>query len=169
GVVLAGYPGFSGNPGTPSEDALMSAARATIAALPQGSRIIVWGHSLGSGVAARMASEGRAAGLVLEAPYTALPDIAARLYPYIPVRPLMLDTFDTQSLVDRIKVPVLIFHSTDDGEVPFVMGETLAREWGARATFVRMQGVGHYPHRRDLTGTVVEWAQDHQLTLAAIP
>src|SRR5215475_2150546 len=48
GVVLAGYPGYSGNPGAPSEDSLMAAARATIAALPRGSRVIVWGHSLGS-------------------------------------------------------------------------------------------------------------------------
>jgi hypothetical protein len=164
GVVLAGYPGYSGNPGTPSEDALMADARATIAALPRGSRIIVWGHSLGSGVAARMASEGRAAGLVLEAPYTALPDIAARLYPYIPVRLLMLDKFDTASLADRIKVPVLIFHSTDDPEVPFAMGESLAHELGPRATFVRMKGAGHHPHRRDLTGLVVKWVQDQQLT-----
>ena len=167
GVILAGYPGYSGNPGTPSESALMADARATIAALARGSRVIVWGHSLGSGVASRMASEGRVAGVVLESPYTALPDIAARLYPYIPVRLLMLDKFDTQSLVGRIDVPVLIFHSTDDSEVPFTMGETLAHELGTRATFVRMEGVGHYPHHRDLTGIVVKWAQDHHLTKVA--
>jgi len=162
GVLLASFPGFSGNPGKPSEEAFMADARATIAAVPaRGSAVIVWGHSLGSGVAARMASEGRAAGLVLEAPYTSLPDMAERVYPYIPVHLLMLDRFDTRALAGRIGVPVLIFHSTDDPEVPFAMGQTLARELGARATLVTMQGVGHYPHRSDLSGTVIQWARDH--------
>lgn len=162
GAVLASYPDFSGNPGKPSEETLMAAARATIAAVsPRGGPIIVWGHSLGSGVAARMASEGRAEALVLEAPYTSLPDVAARIYPYIPVHFLMLDRFDTQSLVDRIHVPVLIFHSIDDPQIPFAMGETLAREFGARATLVRLEGVGHYPHKIDLSGIVLQWARDH--------
>jgi pimeloyl-ACP methyl ester carboxylesterase len=163
GVLLAAYPGYSANPGAPTENSLMADARATIAAVPRGSRVIVWGHSLGSGVAARMAAEGRAAGLVLESPFTALPAIGAMRYPYIPVRLLMLDQFDTQALVDRIKVPVLIFHSTDDDVVPFAMGQTLARELGPRASFVRMRGLGHYPHRQDLSGRVVAWAKAQHL------
>ena len=162
GAVLVSYPGYSGNPGTPSEDPLMADARAAIAAAgPKAGPIIVWGHSLGSGVAARMASEGRAVGLVLEAPYTSLPDVAARIYPYIPVHWLMLDRFDTSALVDKITVPVLIFHSTDDPQIPFAMGRELADALGKRATFVRMEGAGHYPHHIDLSATVVQWAQAH--------
>jgi pimeloyl-ACP methyl ester carboxylesterase len=111
-----------------------------------------------------MASEGRAAGLVLEAPYTSLPDVGALVYPYIPVHWLMLDRFDTAALAGRIPVPVLIFHSADDPQIPFAMGETLARKFGARASLVKMQGVGHYPHHADLSGTVVQWAQDHCIT-----
>jgi hypothetical protein len=164
-VVLASYPGFSGNPGKPSEDALMADARATVAAVAKrGGPIIVWGHSLGSGVAARMAGEGRAAGLVLESPYTSLPDVGALAYPYIPVHLLMLDRFDTLSLAPRIHVPVLIFHSTDDDQIPFAMGESLACAFGARATFVRMQGLGHYPHHQDLSGMLIQWARDHCIT-----
>jgi hypothetical protein len=162
GVVLASYRGYSGNPGTPSEDGLLADARATLATVaPHVGPIIVWGHSLGSGVAARMASEGRAAGLVLESPYTALPDVAARLYPFVPVHLLMLDRFDTRSLVGRIRVPVLIFHSTDDPQIPFAMGQTLADEFGERATFIKMEGMGHYPHQANLSGTVLRWAQGH--------
>jgi hypothetical protein len=147
GAVLVSYPGY---------------ARAAIAAAgPKAGPIIVWGHSLGSGVAARMANEGRAAGLVLEAPYTSLPDVAARIYPYIPVHWLMLDRFDTRALVDRITVPVLIFHSTDDPQIPFAMGRELADALGKRATFVRLEGAGHYPHHTDLSATVVQWAQAH--------
>jgi pimeloyl-ACP methyl ester carboxylesterase len=162
GAVLASYPGYSGNPGSPSEDSLLADARATIAAItPRAGPIIVWGHSLGSGVAARMASEGRAAGLVLESPYTSLPDVAARIYPYIPVHWLMLDRFDTSALVEKIRVPVLIFHGVDDPQIPFAMGCELAGMLGRRATLVRLEGVGHYPHQIDLSGTVVQWAQEH--------
>ncbi len=158
GVVLAAYPGYSGNPGTPTEDNLIAAARATIAAA-HADRVILWGHSLGSGVAARMAAEGRALGLVLEAPYTALPDVAAMVYPYIPVHLLMRDRFDTLSLADRITVPVLIFHSTDDPQIPFAMGARLARAFSPHSCLVRMQGAGHYPHQIDLSGMVTEWAR----------
>ena len=160
GVVLASYPGFSGNPGHPTESTLMSAGRATIGAVaPRVGPIMLWGHSLGSGVAARMASEGRAAGLVLESAYTSTTDVAAELYPYVPVRLLMLDRFDTRSLLPRIQIPVLIFHSTDDPVIPFAMGSELAHRLGSRATFVRMTGLGHNPHNQDLSNTVAAWAQ----------
>jgi uncharacterized protein len=164
GVVLASYRGYSGNPGNPTETGLMADARATLAALaPRVGPVIVWGHSLGSGVAAQMASEGRAAGLVLEAPYTSLTDIAAAQYSYIPVRWLLLDRFNIRSLLGQIKVPVLIFHSVDDPVIPFAMGEELAARLGERATLVRLNGLGHYPHSQDLSGTVVDWARQHHI------
>jgi len=164
GVLLASYPGYSGNPGAPTEATLTAAARASVAAVNNHvGPIIVWGHSLGSGVAARVASEGAAAGVVLEAPYTSIVEVAADAYPYVPVRWLMRDRFDTEALVDRIKVPVLIFHSTDDPSVPFRMGQTLADELGARATFVKMEGAGHYPHNRDLSDAVLRWAREKHL------
>ena len=166
GAVLASYPGYSGNPGSPSETALLADARATIAAIaPRSGPIIAWGHSLGSGVAARMASEGRVAGLVLESPYTSLPDVAARIYPYIPVHMLMLDRFDTRALVQQIAVPVLIFHGADDPQIPFAMGRELADAWGKRASLVRLEGVGHNPHQIDLSGSVIQWAKDHCIEL----
>jgi len=165
GVLLASYPGYSGNPGAPTEASLTASARASVDAVNNHlGPVIVWGHSLGSGVAARIASEGRAAGLVLEAPYTSIVDVAADAYPYVPVRWLMRDRFDTQALLEQIKVPVLIFHSTDDPQVPFRMGQQLAEQLGGRATFVRLQGAGHYPHARDLSDTVLRWAQEKHLT-----
>jgi len=168
GVLLASYPGYSGNPGAPTEATLTAAARASVAAVDNHvGPVIVWGHSLGSGVAARIASEGRVAGLVLEAPYTSIVDVAADAYPYVPVRWLMRDRFDTEALLERIKVPVLIFHSTDDPQVPFRMGQRLAEQLGGRATFVRMEGAGHYPHARDLSDTVVRWAREQQLAVGA--
>lgn len=162
GVVLASYRGYSGNPGSPSEVGLMEDARATIAAVAHRvGPVILWGHSLGSGVAARMASEGRGAGLVLESPYTSIADIGARQFPYIPVRLLSLDPFDTLALIEDIAVPVMIFHSEDDPQIPFDMGRELAGRLGHRATFVPMNGLGHYPHQADLSPIVARWALDH--------
>ncbi len=158
GVVLASYRGYSGNPGSPTEAGLMDDARATLATVaPRVGPIIVWGHSLGSGVAVRMASEGRAGAVVLEAPYTSLTDVAAAQYPYVPVRWLLLDRFDSQSLIAKIRVPVLIFHSTDDPVIPFRMGRALADELGGRATLVQMNGLGHAPHTQDLSAQVIDW------------
>jgi uncharacterized protein len=169
GVVLASYRGYSGNPGSPTEAGLMADARATIAVVaPRVGPIIAWGHSLGSGVAAKMASEGRTAGLVLESPYTSLVDVAAKQYPDMPVRLLLLDRFDTRSLLGRIFVPVLIFHSTDDPVIPFAMGQELADNLGNRATFVRMTGLGHYPHHRDLSRTVEQWARQQHIGVPAM-
>jgi hypothetical protein len=164
GVVLASYRGYSGNPGSPSETGFMEDARAVLAAVtPQVGPIILWGHSLGSGVAARMASEKRGAGLVLESPYTSVVAMAAAQYPYIPVRLLSRDPFDTLSLVPGIQIPVLIFHSRDDPTIPFAMGQELANRFGSRATFVAMTGAGHYPHRHDIAGAVLQWVQRQHL------
>jgi uncharacterized protein len=104
-----------------------------------------------------MASEGRGAALILESPYTAATDVAARRFPIYPVRWFMLDRFDTLSLVPRIKVPVLIMSGTKDRVIPFDMGETLARHFGRQATFIPLPGVGHEPHRSDITGVVAAW------------
>jgi fermentation-respiration switch protein FrsA (DUF1100 family) len=161
-VVLASYRGYSGNSGSPSEAGLMSDARAVLAALPKDSGpIVLWGHSLGSGVAARMASEGRASALVLESPFTAAVEVAANAYPFFPVRLLMRDRFDTLALVPRIQVPVLILHGTEDQAIPFAMGATLARAFGRRATLVPVLGADHNPDPVDLWPSVRAWLRAH--------
>jgi hypothetical protein len=167
GVVLAAYRGYSGNPGSPSEDGLMADARAILAVVPK--PVVLWGHSLGSGVAARMASEGRAAALILESPYTSIPDVAARRFPVYPVRWFMRDRFDTLSLVPRINVPVLIIHGTRDWIVPYDMGETLARRFGKEAMFIPIVGAAHEPHRSDLVPFVTRWLQRNAAAFPEVP
>jgi uncharacterized protein len=163
GAVLASYRGYSGNPGSPSEEGLMQDARAILASLPPHGKLILWGHSLGSGVAARMASEHRGDGLVLESAYTSIANVAARKYPIFPVRWIIRDPFETEKLLSKITVPVLIIHGTDDPVVPFDMGRTLAARFGRQATFVPLDGVGHVPHQIDLAPMVVDWMQKHRL------
>jgi uncharacterized protein len=163
GVVLAAYRGYSGNPGSPSEDGVMADARAVLAAIPWRGARVLWGQSLGSGVAARMAAEGRGSALILESPYTAVVDVAARRFPLFPVRLLMRDRFDTLALVGKIHVPVLILHGTDDAVVPFDMGETLARAFGRRATFVDFPGAGHDMVLWTLTPVATQWLKARRL------
>jgi pimeloyl-ACP methyl ester carboxylesterase len=157
GVVLAAYRGYAGNSGTPSQDGLFEDGRRILAALDAPGPVVLWGHSLGSGVAAQLASEGLADALILESPFTSLADIGAELYPAFPVGFLLTDRFDTAALVERIDVPVMILHSRDDPVVPFALGERLASAFGARATFVRLESLGHWPHQRDLSPEVAHW------------
>jgi pimeloyl-ACP methyl ester carboxylesterase len=144
GVVLASYRGYDGSSGKPTEEGVMEDARAVLAALPKDhGAVVLWGQSLGTGVAARMASEGRGAALILQSPYTAVVDVAARRFPLYPVRLVMEDRFDTLSRASSIEIPVLIMHGTDDETVPFDMGETLSHAF-PDARFVPILGGGHY-------------------------
>ncbi|MBV9992587.1 MAG: alpha/beta hydrolase [Alphaproteobacteria bacterium] len=142
GIVLASYRGYGGNPGSPSEAGLMDDARAILSPLPS-DRTILWGQSLGTGVAARMAAEGRGAALILQSPYTAIVDVAARDFWVFPVRIFMWDRFDTLALVPKIKVPVLIVAGTADQVVPYDMGVTLSQRFGRQSEFVTVPGGGH--------------------------
>lgn len=162
-VLLASYRGYDGNPGLPTEDGLMNDARSILKSLPRDhGAIILWGQSLGSGVAARMASEGRANALILQSPYTAVVDVAAWRFPIYPVRLFMKDRFDTFSLVPRIEVPVLIMHGTEDDVVPFKMGVALSRRFGTRASFVPMLGRGHNDlSASDLVPVADTWLKEH--------
>ena len=158
GIVLASYRGYPGNSGSPSEAGVMADARAVLAALARDhGPVVLWGQSLGTGVAARMASEGLAAALILQSPYTAVSDVAARRFPIYPVHWLMRDSFDTLALVPRIAVPVLIMSGTADTTVPFDMGQTLATRLGHRATFVPIAGGGHNLPARTVLAISDNW------------
>lgn len=160
GIVLASYRGYSGNAGHPSEDGLMEDARAILAGRAP-AKTILWGQSLGTGVAARMAAEGRCAALILQSPYTAIVDIAQARFPIYPVRWTMWDRFDTVSLLPRIKVPVLILHGTADTTVPFAMGEALAQRFGRQAELVPIPGGTHDLDETQLLPPAQAWLAKH--------
>jgi fermentation-respiration switch protein FrsA (DUF1100 family) len=140
----------------------MTDARAVLAALAGGhGPVVLWGQSLGTGVAARMASEGRGALLILQSPYTSVADVAARRFPIFPVHWLMRDPFDTYSLLPKIAVPVLIMSGTVDRTVPFDMGERLAERFGAKATFVPFAGEGHELSETGVQAVAAKWLRAH--------
>jgi hypothetical protein len=132
GVLAIEYPGYGLRGGeSPSESALYEAAEAALTHLrgelgipPE--RTILQGHSLGSGVAAELAQRGRGAGLVLLSPYTSIPDVAARIVPFLPVRWLLDDRFATADKAPSIRIPVQIIHGELDALIPPAMGRRLA-------------------------------------------
>lgn len=128
-VLLAGYRGYGGNPGSPSETGLIADGRAWLEYLlargiPPG-RIVLYGESLGSGVATALAAERDVGAVVLEAPFTSIRAIAETRYWYVPVRWLLRDPFDSLARIARIRVPVLILHGDADTLIPLAHGERL--------------------------------------------
>lgn len=147
GVLLAGYRGYGGNPGSPSETGLIEDGRTWLGRLEQlgvpARSAVLYGESLGSGVVVALAVERPAAALVLEAPYTSIVDIAAEHYWFVPVRRLIHDPFDTRSRLAGVKAPVLIIHGAEDLVVPVAHGEALFEVAPEPKRLVRLQDGGH--------------------------
>jgi uncharacterized protein len=122
-VLAFDYRGFGRSPGVASEAHMdqdaYTAYEAMIARGVAPERIILWGHSLGSGPAVWLASRERAAALVLFGAFTSIPDAAQDTYPYLPVRWLASVHFDSRSLIGQVHVPVLIAHSVTDRLIPY--------------------------------------------------
>jgi pimeloyl-ACP methyl ester carboxylesterase len=133
-VVLVEYRGYGRSKGTPpTEQGLYLDATAILDALEaRGTprdHIVLWGQSLGSGVAAEMAKRGRGGRLVLVAPLTSTLDLAKRAVP-IPVLPLdwvMVDRFDTLAKAPEIVTPTLVVHGTADDVIPVEYGERISK------------------------------------------
>jgi len=145
GVLMVGYRGF-GNPGSPSEQGLYDDARAALDALHKrgvpDKAMIIYGESLGTGVATQMATEYKAAALILESPYTSVPDVGSDRYPLVPVHWLLRDRYDSLSKIDDIDMPLLLLHGELDQVVPIKFGKKLfeAAHEPKQAEFVEEAG-----------------------------
>jgi uncharacterized protein len=146
GVLLVSYRGYSGSTGTPTEEGLHKDARAAYAfatAHVEPGRIALYGESLGSGVAVRLAAENPIGALILDAPFTSAADVAAIVYPYIPVRLLMHDQYRSIDHIERVDAPILVMHGDADRVIPFFQGEALYEAAPEPKAFVAFPGSGH--------------------------
>ena len=150
GALLVEYRGYGGNPGEPSEEGLYRDGEAAADwLLAQGVRereIVVVGNSIGAGVATHIASRLEAgeevpAGLVLIAPFTSLPDIAAEKLWWVPARILVRGHYDNRLRVRQLAIPMLIQHGDADRIIPDTHGKALAAAGGA--AFQPFAGSGH--------------------------
>ncbi len=127
--LIVAWRGFSGNKGKPSEEGLYKDGSSAINWLVREGvkeeNIVIYGESLGTGVATHLSQNKNFAGIVLETPFTSMIDAAKTFYPYIPVSLLLKDKFDNKSKIKNIKVPILIMHGEADQIVPFFMGKKM--------------------------------------------
>lgn len=152
GVLAFSYRGFPGSTGSPSEEGLFEDARAAFAWLSEQHKpenIVLHGLSLGTGVAAKLATEVNARALILEAPYSALVDVAGERHPYFPVSLLLWDQFRTRDYIGSVKVPLLIAHGDHDSAIPLEQAQELFALAPEPKQFVTMPGSDHNTLVRD--------------------
>jgi fermentation-respiration switch protein FrsA (DUF1100 family) len=129
GVLLVEYRGYGGNAGSPSEEGLYTDGRAALDWLSSrgvlSTSAILYGESLGSGIAVKLATERKVAGVILEAPFTSTTDVAASIYWMFPVRWLIWDRYDSLSRIKEINAPLLVMHGGADEVVPQAHGRAL--------------------------------------------
>ena len=121
-VLIFDYRGYGRSEGRTSEEGTYRDAQGASLAARRGfagGNIVAFGDSLGGGVAAELALREPLAGLVLKSTFTSIPDMGAELFPWLPVRRFSRINYDTRAKLPRIKCPVLMMHSRDDGLVPF--------------------------------------------------
>ena len=127
--LIIAWRGFSGNKGKPSEKGLYEDGRSAINwLLKKGvneENIIIYGESLGTGVATHLSQNRKFAGIVLETPFTSMVDAAKKFYPYIPVSLLLKDKFNNKDKIKNVIAPVLIMHGESDQIIPFFMGKKI--------------------------------------------
>ena len=128
-ILLISWRGFSGNKGSPTEKNLYKDAEAAIKWLNKknvnNNQIILYGESLGTGIAVEMAKKNDFNSIILESPFTSIENSAKIYYPYLPVKYLLKDRYDTISKIKMVESPIMIMHGEKDDVVPFSMGKEL--------------------------------------------
>ena len=127
GLLFLEYRGYGGNPGKPTEKGLHNDALAALNFLSKqyifSDKIILYGESLGCGIAAKLSSENVFAATILEAPYTSIADVAQHHYWYLPVKWLVLDRYDILGIINNIKSPLMVLHGEKDNVINIEFGK----------------------------------------------
>lgn len=150
GVVAMAYRGSGGSTGKPSEDVITKDAillRASLTQIlgkyPKG-KIIYYGESLGTGVATKLAVNTPPDALILEAPYTAIVDLAAKQMPFFPIRTVLDQRWETRKYIKAVNTPTLVLHGTGDRVIPYAHGKIIFGLSSAKDKVMKtLQGGGH--------------------------
>ena len=167
GALFVSYRGYGASTGTISErgfitDALAAHDFLTARGVAPGT-IAVVGESLGTGVAVQLAASRPVAALALEAPYTAAVDVAAAIYPWLPVHWLMKDQFRSRDHIGAVEVPLLVIHGDADRVIPVDHGRRLFAMANEPKELVILPGEGH-----DAIANPEVWAREVEFFRARI-
>jgi len=148
GFVALDYRGYGNSTGKPTAAALHDDARLLLKTVTDSmhvpaSSILLYGESLGTGLATRLASEEDVAGLVLQSPYTSVADAARQGFFWLPVGLLLTETFSNIDYIGQVREPVLIIHGEDDSLFPVGMAQEIASKAPSRVTTAYLAGIGH--------------------------
>ncbi len=152
GVYMMSYRGYSGSAGKPTQtnnvgDAIAAYEDLRALGVPA-SDIILYGESLGTGVAVQVAAQKKVGGLILDAPFTTLAAAGKHNYPYLPVELVLWDRYDSLATIKNVQTPLLIIHGTDDSVVPFELGQELFKAANEPKEFGAIPNAGHSDHYR---------------------
>ncbi len=103
-------------------------------------QIVIFGRSLGGGVASYLAQQRDAAAVILESTFTSIPDRGAELYPWLPIRWLANIEYNNLANVEKISSPLLLMHSPDDEVIPYTHGRRLFQAANAPKQFFQLVG-----------------------------
>jgi fermentation-respiration switch protein FrsA (DUF1100 family) len=147
-VLIFDYPGYGRSEGTPTEAACYASADAAYEFLTRTlnvptERVLIYGGSLGGGVAVDLASRQPHQALILVKTFTSIPDAAQSVYPWLPARWLVRNRFDNLQKIGRCTRPVFIAHGTTDRLVPFAHGKRLFEAASEPKEFLAMTGLDH--------------------------
>lgn len=145
GVLIFDYRGYGRSEGTPSEEGTYRDAEAAWDFLVSSGRerperIVLFGRSLGSAVAAELALRKKAGALIIESGFTSVPDLGARFFPHLPVRLISRYRYDTLGKIGKIAIPKLFIHSPRDEMIPFEQGMKLFEAAAEPKAFLRIDG-----------------------------
>jgi fermentation-respiration switch protein FrsA (DUF1100 family) len=147
GVFLCEYRGYGGNPGSPTEEGLYKDARAAIKWLEDKSyspaQFVLYGESLGTGVAVQIATEIAPKQLILEAPFSSAVEVGQRAYSILPVNMLMTDRFDSLDKISKIKTSLFIIHGDEDTVIPIDLSKRLFERANHPKEFITIERGGH--------------------------
>lgn len=142
-VYLMEYPGFGAREGTPSQTSLSEAGVEALDAIP--GRVVLFGESLGTGVASQVASQrpGKVGGIILLTPFDSIADAAAFHYPWLPVRWIVRDRFDSVEALRGFRKPVFILAAADDLTTPVRGARRLFESLSGPKEMLELPAAGH--------------------------
>lgn len=103
-------------------------------------RIVIYGRSLGAGVATELALHNHAAALILDSAFTSVPDIGAEMYPWFPMQLITTIKYDNKAKVGLLNMPVLVIHNLEDELIPFQHSKVLYDHIVTRKQFLELPG-----------------------------
>ncbi len=144
-VLIIDYRGYGKSRGRMSEQGLYADAQFIYEQMGQRyaeKKIVIYGRSIGSGVAARLAMDNRPGMLILEAPFYSMRDLARHHYPFLPAFILRYH-LPVYKFLPETQCPVHIFHGTDDNVVPYESGLRLKELLKSKGSFTTVENGGH--------------------------